>query len=106
MTIRSGSPDWLVAASTSIATKTDLMTMELGGNVMEMKYVEDIDIPANTPVSLNPSGLHVWLANLKRPLKAGQTFALDLKFQKAGERRVIVSIIEPAAAPPASQTPM
>jgi hypothetical protein len=69
---------------------------------MEMTYVKAIDIPPNKPVSLDPSGLHVWLADLNHPLKADQTFPLTLKFEKAGERQVIVSIIKPAAAPPMS----
>lgn len=103
MTIISPSADRLVSASTPVARKTDLMTMGRGGNVMEMKYVQGIDIPANTPISLDPSGLHVWLAQLNQPLKAGETFPLDLKFEKAGERRVTVTIIKPADAPPKSQ---
>lgn len=102
MTISSGAPDRLVSAATPVAKKTDLMTMKGGSSAMEMKYLQGIDIPANTPVSLNAGGLHVWLADLNQPLKAGQTFPLFLKFEKAGERRIVVSIIEPAAAPPKS----
>ena len=73
---------------------------------MEMKYLKGIDIQANKPVSLNSGGLHVWLANLERPLRAGQTFPLFLNFEKAGQRRVTVSVISPAAAPPMSRTQM
>lgn len=102
MTISSPTADRLVSASTPVAGKTDLMTMGRGGNMMEMKYLKGIDIPANTPVSLDPSGLHVWLAQLNRPLKAGETFPLDLKFEKAGDRRITVAIIKPADAPPKS----
>jgi copper(I)-binding protein len=106
MTITLRTADRLIAASTPVAKKTDLMTMSgngAGGNgVMEMKYLEGIDIPANTAVSLNSSGLHVWLADLNQPLKAGQTFPLTLKFKKAGERQIVVSVIKPAAAPPMS----
>jgi copper(I)-binding protein len=102
MTISSPTADRLMAASTSIAKKTDLMTMDGGGGVMQMKYLQGIDIPANTPVSLNSSGLHVWLADLNQPLRAGQSFQLTLKFEKAGERQVVVTIIKPAAAPPIS----
>ena len=100
MTISSQTPDRLVAASTPIAKKTDLMTMESGSDAMEMRYLNAIDIPAKTPVILNAGGLHVWLADLNQPLKAGTTFPLTLKFEKAGERQVTVSILEPAAAPP------
>jgi copper(I)-binding protein len=102
MTIRSQTPDRLVAASTPVAKKTDLMTMAGGSGAMEMKYVNGIDIPANASVSLNPGGLHVWLADLNQPLRAGQRFPITLRFEKAGERQVIVTIIKPAAAPPMS----
>jgi copper(I)-binding protein len=102
MTIRSQTPDRLIAASTPVAKKTDLMTMAGGSGAMEMKYVNGIDIPANEPVSLNPGGLHVWLADLNQPLRAGQRFPITLRFEKAGERQVIVTIIKPAAAPPVS----
>ena len=78
------------------------MTMGHGGNLTGMRYVQGIDIPANTPISLDPSGLHVWLAQLNQPLKAGESFPLDLKFEKAGQRRVTVTIINPADAPPRS----
>ncbi len=103
MTITSQAPDRLVSASTPVAKKTDLMTMAGGSSAMEMTYVKGIDLPANTPVSLNSSGLHVWLADLNQPLKAGQSFPLTLKFEKAGERQVTVSVIKPAAAPPMSE---
>jgi copper(I)-binding protein len=55
-----------------------------------MQYLEGIDIPADTPVSLDPSGLHVWLAHLHQPLRAGQSFPLILEFEKAGQRRIVV----------------
>ena len=102
MTITSPAHDRLIAASAPVAKKTDLMTMTGGSGAMGMKYLEAIPIPAKEPVSLNPRGLHVWLAGLDQPLRAGQTFPLTLEFEKAGRHRVTVSIIKPAAAPPAS----
>jgi periplasmic copper chaperone A len=105
MTITSPSVDRLVGASTPAAQKTDLMTMETNGGAMAMAYLDAIEIPAGEPVTLDSSGLHVWLADLNQPLKAGQTFPLVLEFEKAGERRVVVSVIAPAAPPPAIQDP-
>lgn len=64
---------------------------------MEMKYLKAIDIPANKPVSLNPTGLHVWLTGLKQPLVAGQTISLTLTFEKVGQRKITVPIIKPGA---------
>jgi copper(I)-binding protein len=102
MTIASATADRLVAASAPVAGKTDLMTMAGGSTKMEMTYVDGIELPAGKAVSLNPTGLHVWLSDLKQPLKAGQTFPLSLQFEKAGKRQVTVSVIAPAAMPPMS----
>lgn len=106
MTITSSTADRLVAASTPIARTVDLMTMQGGSNAMEMTYLKSIDIPAGKPVSLNPTGLHVWLTDMTQPLRTGQVFALTLDFQKAGRRTVMVSVIAPSAAPPVSGTGM
>ena len=105
MTITSPTSDRLVAASSPVAKKTDLMTMEMEGGAMAMTYLDAIDIPAGEPVRLDPSGLHVWLADLDEPLKAGRTFPLVLEFEKAGEQRIVVSVIAPAAPPPATPDP-
>lgn len=102
MTIKSDTADRLVAASTPVAAKTDLMTMKNDGGTMEMIYVDDIAIPARTPVHLDAAGLHVWLADLHQPLKNGEGFELTLQFEKAGERRVRVAVLEPSALPPMS----
>lgn len=102
MTISSPSADRLVGATAQVANKTDLMTMVSIGGVMGMTYIDAIDVPAGETVSLNPAGLHVWLEDLKQPLRAGQTVPLVLKFENAGERQVAVSVIGPAAAPPVS----
>lgn len=102
MTITSDTADRLVGASAAVAKETDLMTMEMGEGTMSMEYLDAIDIPAGTPVSLDPSGLHIWLADLKQPLKAGESFPLTLEFEKAGEREVTVSVIAPADAAPMS----
>jgi len=102
MTISAPAADRLVAASTPVAKKTDLMTMRGGSDAMQMTYVQGIDIPAGKPVSLNAGGLHVWLAGLNRPLKAGENFPLTLTFAKSGDRQLAVTVVKAAAAPPDS----
>ncbi len=100
MTITSPTADRLLGASDSVADKTDLMTIQGGSGATDMTYLEGIDIPAGKPVTLSPAGLHVWLAGLHQPLKAGESFPLTLEFQTAGKREVTVSVIAPAAAAP------
>lgn len=102
MTMRSQQADRLLSASTPVAKKTDLMTMVSKDGAMAMAYVKAIDLPAGQPVRLDATGLHVWLADLNQPLRAGQTFPLSLRFEHAGERTVTVSIIAPTAVAPSS----
>ncbi|MFL6733192.1 MAG: copper chaperone PCu(A)C [Sphingomicrobium sp.] len=100
MTIESPQRDRLVGASSEVALRTDLMTMESADGTMSMSYVKGVDLPSGQKVALNPNGLHVWLEGLKRPLQAGETFPLTLKFRKAGERNISVTVIGTAATPP------
>lgn len=99
MTVTASTADRLVGATTSVAGKADLMTMTMEGGTMAMSYVDAIELPAGKVVSLDPSGLHVWLEGLKAPLKAGQTFPLELRFEKAGVREVQVEVTEPGGQP-------
>ena len=55
------------------------------GNVMKMRQVKDIPIPAGASVDLKPGGYHLMFMNLKGPFVAGQTVPVKLKFAKAGE---------------------
>lgn len=100
VTIRSPTADRLIGASTPLANKAELHTMEMSGMVMKMRPIAGIDIPAGQPVTLGPGGMHIMLMGLKEPLKAGQSFPLTLTFQKAGPRTVTVAVESLGAAGP------
>jgi copper(I)-binding protein len=94
MTIRNTGtqPDRLVAASSPIARTVELHTHILDGEVMRMRPVADIPIPAGQTVRLRPGGLHVMLIGLKEPLRQGTTVPLTLRFERAGETTVQLEI--------------
>ena len=92
--------DRLVAASAAVSARVELHTMRMEGDVMRMRQVDAIDLPANATVELKPGGLHLMLMGLKEPLKAGDTFPLTLRFEKAGEVVVTVNVEAPTAAAP------
>ena len=100
VTIHSPTDDRLVAASTPVAKKAELHTMEMSGMVMKMRPISSIDIPAGQSVSLAPGGMHIMLMGLKQPLKAGQSFPLTLTFAKAGTRTVNVAVEKVGASGP------
>jgi copper(I)-binding protein len=66
--------------------------MAMDGDVMKMRQVEAIEVPAGKSVELKPGGLHIMFIGLKAPLKAGDKFPLKLKFEKAGEVTVQVNV--------------
>jgi copper(I)-binding protein len=80
-----GPSDRLLAASTPVAKTVELHSMTMEGDVMRMRQLDAIEVPAGKTVELKPGGMHLMLMGLKAPLKAGDSFALKLKFEKAGE---------------------
>jgi copper(I)-binding protein len=95
-----GGDDRLLGASAAVAQTVELHTMSMDGNVMRMRRVEAIDLPAGKTVELKPGGLHVMFMGLKAPLGEGDTFALRLRFEKAGEVTVNVKVQAAGAAAP------
>ncbi len=89
-----GPADQLIAASSPVAGEMQLHTMVMDGNVMKMREVKAIDVPANGSVELKPGGLHLMFMDIKTPLKAGETVPVKLRFQKAGEVEIRVPVRE------------
>ena len=55
--------------------------MRRDGDVMRMRAVPKLELPAGETVELKPGGYHVMLMNLKAPLKRGEIVPIKLKFQ-------------------------
>ena len=83
-----GGTDLLVSASSPVAGEVQLHEMAMEGNVMKMRQVKDIPVPAGGAVELKPGGMHIMFINIKAPLAAGETVPVKLKFAKAGEVEV------------------
>jgi copper(I)-binding protein len=58
------------------------------GDVMKMRQVNTIDIPANGKTILKPGSLHVMLLDVKAPMKEGDTINVELNFAN-GEVKVL-----------------
>jgi copper(I)-binding protein len=82
------SGDQLLSASSPAAGEVQLHEMAMEGNVMKMRQVKDIAVPAGGSVELKPGGLHLMFMNIKAPLTAGESVPVKLKFAKAGEVEV------------------
>jgi len=96
------SADKLLSATADVSSRVELHTMRMEGDVMRMRQVDAIELPAGGSVELKPGGMHLMFVELKAPLKAGDKFPLVLRFEKAGEVTVTVNVEAPKAdaAPP------
>ena len=103
-----GGDDKLLSATAGVSASVEMHSMNMDGDVMRMRQVDAIPLPAGKAVELKPGGYHLMFIGLKAPLKAGEKFPLKLKFEKAGEVEVIVNVEAPGAAagPAAASTPV
>jgi len=83
-----GALDQLISASSPVAGEVQLHEMAMEGNVMKMRQVKEVVVPAGGAVELKPGGMHLMFINIKAPLTAGETVPVKLKFAKAGEVEV------------------
>lgn len=80
--------DRLVGAASPAAARMELHEMAMVDNVMKMREVKAIDVPAKGAVELKPGSHHLMFVELKHPLKQGGKVPVTLKFEKAGEVKV------------------
>ena len=99
LSITSASTDRLLSGSTPLAERFELHTMTMKGDVMEMRQVDAIELPAGKTVELKPGGLHVMFIGLKQPLAIGSKVPVTLKFEKAGEVKVEFDVVPRPPAP-------
>lgn len=85
--------DRLVSASCQAAMMTQIHETVMDGDVMKMREVAGIEIPAGGMVELKHGGYHVMLMDLKQDVKAGATTSCTLKFENAGEVTVELQVM-------------
>jgi copper(I)-binding protein len=92
--------DRLVSASTPVARTVEIHRSVIDAhNVMRMRAVDGIELPAKSEVRLRHGGEHhLMLIGLKQPLQDGDRFPMTLRFDKAGEREVMVWVQTPRNA--------
>lgn len=98
MKLASAQPARLVQARSPAAAVVEIHEMAMHDNVMRMRAVDGLDLPAGKAVSLEPGGYHLMLMNLKQPLKQGETVPLTLLIERADGGRETVEVHAPVRA--------
>lgn len=93
----------IVGVSTPVAGTADLHEMKLEGDLMLMRPVSKLDLPAGRTVELKPGGYHLMLQDLKQPLPPGTTVPLTLLLRDAkGVQSKLELKLPVATRPPAA----
>lgn len=71
----------LVGVSSSAAATVEIHEMRMDGNVMTMRELDKLELPAGKTVAFAPGAYHLMLINLKRPLRPGDTVPLSLELE-------------------------
>jgi periplasmic copper chaperone A len=88
--VTSASGGTLVAARSPVASVVEIHEMRMDGDVMRMRAVAGLDLPAGKAVALKPGGYHVMLIDLKQQLKPGVTVPVTLVIEgKDGKRETV-----------------
>lgn len=110
MRITARSATRLVGVSSPVAGVAEVHEMKMNGDVMTMREVPSIDLPAGKAVEFKSGGYHIMLMDLKQPLPPGSTVPLTLRFRDAGgvDSRVVLTVpvakVAPVAAPHSVQS--
>ena len=88
----------LVGAESPAAGVTEVHEMKMEGDVMKMRAIPALELPAGKTVELKPGGYHVMLLDLKAPLKKDSTVPLTLVFQNAQGTETRLPLVVPVSA--------
>ena len=84
--ITSAQPARLVSASSPAAGVVEIHEMTMQGDVMRMRAIPGLDLPAGKTVEFKPGGLHLMLIDLKQPLEPGKSVPVTLVIESGGKR--------------------
>jgi copper(I)-binding protein len=104
MTLKTAKATQLISAASPIAEVVEVHEMVMDGNMMKMRAMPKLDIPANTPIELKPGSYHIMLMGLKKPLVDGEKVPLTLSFENTAKQKEILEV--QAIVRPMTQMPM
>ena len=87
----------LVGISTPAAGIAEVHEMKMDGDVMKMREIPALALPAGKTVALKPGGLHVMLMDLKQPVAKDTRVPMTLRFRDAAGVESTLDLVLPVA---------
>ncbi|MEZ5652954.1 MAG: copper chaperone PCu(A)C [Burkholderiaceae bacterium] len=88
----------LVQADSPVAAAVEIHEMTMEGNVMKMRAIPGLALPAGETVELKPGGYHIMMMGLKRPVQEGETLPITLVVEGKEGKRESVELQVPVRA--------
>ena len=95
MQITSAQDARLVEAKSPVAGVVEVHEMVMEKDVMKMRAIKGLDLPAGKTVELKPGGYHVMLMDLKEQMKEGATVPVTLVIEGKDKKRSTVELKAP-----------
>ena len=89
---RSGQADRLISAKTDAAGMVELHTHMVENDIMQMRKLDSVLVPAGHTIMAKPHSLHLMLIGLKQPLKNGENYPLTLSLSDGTDLELTVAI--------------
>ncbi|MFZ6674761.1 copper chaperone PCu(A)C [Undibacterium sp. Xuan67W] len=98
MQLQSNNDVQIVDIQTSVAGVAEIHEMKMDNNIMKMRPVPQLALPAGKAVELKPGGYHVMLMDLKTQIKEGDTVLMTLTVEGKDKKREVIEIKAKARA--------
>lgn len=100
MTLRNDgdAPRTLVAVSSPRAARVEMHTMSMDGEIMRMRKIPSIELPAHGAALLAPGGNHLMFIDIDRPFAKGEAIPVTLAFSDASQMDVSLTVRDRATA--------
>lgn len=98
MRITSAQGGKLLEVSSPVAGVAEIHEMAMQGDMMRMRAVPTLELPAGKAVELKPGGYHVMLMDLKQQLKPGESVPLTLVVEGKDGKRETLEVKAPVRA--------
>ncbi len=82
----------LTGVTSHISERIELHNHDFNNDIMQMRKLDQVVIPANEKVVLEPSGMHIMIFDLEKGLQAQERVHLNLQFFNAQTQEVVLPV--------------
>jgi periplasmic copper chaperone A len=108
MKLKSDRDAKLVAASSPAAKVVEIHEMTMVKDIMRMRQVTELALPAGKEVEFKPGGYHFMLMGIERQFRQGDVIPITLSVQESGGKTRTIEVkaqVRDLAAPAAAKDP-